>query len=144
MHYELAHVHSRSKNGVARLAYVGEPEAAPDQVRGRPSSGHALSSPKRESAARAGRAIEAWMLQGFLRTLVKIAVASLIVGTILAHFGITADVLMKQLGLSPERLEEFVRRGITWALPNLLLGLLIIVPLWFLAFIFRPPGRSSE
>jgi hypothetical protein len=90
------------------------------------------------------RAIEAWMLEGFLRTLVKIAAASLIVGTILAHFGITADVLMKEFGLSPERLEDFVRRGITWALPNLMLGLLIIVPLWFLAFIFRPPGRSSE
>jgi len=87
---------------------------------------------------------EAWMLQGFLRTLAKIAVASLIVGTILAHFGITADVLMKEVGLSPERVEELLRRGITWALPNLLLGLLIIVPLWFLAFIFRPPGRSSE
>jgi len=84
------------------------------------------------------------MLQGFLRTLAKIAVASLIVGTILAHFGITADVLMKEVGLSPERVEELLRRGITWALPNLLLGLLIIVPLWFLAFIFRPPGRSSE
>jgi hypothetical protein len=92
----------------------------------------------------ARRAIEAWMLEGLLRTLVKIAVASLIVGTILAHFGITADLLMKELGLSPERLEDLVRRGITWALPNLMLGLLIIVPLWFLAFIFRPPGRSSE
>jgi hypothetical protein len=87
---------------------------------------------------------EAWMLQGFLRTLAKIAVASLIVGTILAHFGITADVLMKEIGFSPDRIEDLVRRGITWALPNLLLGLLIIVPLWFLAFIFRPPGRSSE
>ncbi|HEY1542028.1 MAG TPA: hypothetical protein VGG01_06435 [Xanthobacteraceae bacterium] len=84
------------------------------------------------------------MLQGFLRTLVKVAVASLIVGTILAHFGITADVLIKEVGFSPDRVEGLIRRGITWALPNLLLGLLIIVPLWFLAFIFRPPGRSSE
>ena len=84
------------------------------------------------------------MLQGFLRTLVKIAVASLIVGTILAHFGITADILIKEVGFSPDRVEDLLHRGITWALPNLLLGLLIIVPLWFLAFIFRPPGRSSE
>ena len=35
------------------------------------------------------------MLEGFLRTLVKIAVASLIVGTILAHFGITAEAVAK-------------------------------------------------
>jgi hypothetical protein len=31
------------------------------------------------------------MLHSFLRTLVKVAVASLIVGTILAHFGITTE-----------------------------------------------------
>ena len=87
---------------------------------------------------------EAWMLESFLRTLVKVAVASLIVGTILAHFGITTDVLMKELGLSTERLEELLRRGLAWAMPNILLGSLVIVPLWCLAYLFRPPGRSSE
>jgi hypothetical protein len=38
----LAHVHSRSKNGVASLAYVGEPVSAPDQVGGRLSPEQAL------------------------------------------------------------------------------------------------------
>ncbi|HEY4820442.1 MAG TPA: DUF6460 domain-containing protein [Xanthobacteraceae bacterium] len=84
------------------------------------------------------------MLEGFLRTLVKVAVASLIVGTILTHFGITIDVLMKELGLSSGRVEELVRRGVAWAMPNMLLGALIIVPLWCLAFLFRPPGQRSE
>ena len=84
------------------------------------------------------------MLQGFLRTLAKIAVASLIVGTILAHFGITADVLMKEVGLSPERVEELLRRGITWALPNLLLGSIVIMPIWFVAYLLRPPGQSRS
>ncbi|HZE45540.1 MAG TPA: DUF6460 domain-containing protein [Xanthobacteraceae bacterium] len=84
------------------------------------------------------------MLEGFLRTLVKVAVASLIVGTILTHFGITIDVLMKELGLSSGRVEELVRRGVAWAMPNILLGALIIVPLWCLAFLFRPPGQRSE
>lgn len=84
------------------------------------------------------------MLEGFLRTLVKVAVASLIVGTILTHFGITIDVLMKELGLSSGRVEELVRRGVAWAMPNMLLGALIIVPLWGLAFLFRPPGQRSE
>ncbi|MEA3024424.1 MAG: hypothetical protein QOK01_3276 [Alphaproteobacteria bacterium] len=84
------------------------------------------------------------MLEGFLRTLVKVAVASLIVGTILTHFGITIDVLMKELGLSSGRVEDLVRRGVAWAMPNMLLGALIIVPLWCLAFLFRPPGQRSE
>jgi len=84
------------------------------------------------------------MLESLLRTLVKVAVASLIVGTILAHFGITADLLMKEFGITTDRVEDLLRRGLAWAMPNMLLGALIIVPLWFLAFLFRPPGQKSE
>jgi hypothetical protein len=84
------------------------------------------------------------MLEGFLRALVKVAVASLIVGTILAHFGITMDLLVRETGLSTEQVEDLVRRGLAWAMPNILLGSLIIVPIWFIAYLFRPPGRSSE
>jgi hypothetical protein len=82
------------------------------------------------------------MLHGFLRTLVKVAVASLIVGTILAHFGITTDQVIHEFGLSQDRIMELARQGVTWALPNLLLGSLVIVPVWFLIYLFRPP--SSE
>jgi putative exporter of polyketide antibiotics len=84
------------------------------------------------------------MFESLLRTLIKVAIASLIVGAILAHFGITVEMLMKDAGLSPERVEEMARKGIAWALPNMLLGSIIIIPLWFIAFILRPPGRSSE
>jgi H+/Cl- antiporter ClcA len=77
-------------------------------------------------------------------TLVKVAVASLIVGTILAHFGITIDQLVKISGLSPERLQQLARDGWAWALPNLLLGSVVIVPLWFLVYLFRPPGESPD
>jgi succinate dehydrogenase/fumarate reductase cytochrome b subunit len=84
------------------------------------------------------------MFEGLLRTLIKVAVASLIVGAVLAHFGITVDKLMKDAGLSPERLEELARQAIAWALPNMLLGAVVIIPLWLLAFILRPPGRSSN
>jgi hypothetical protein len=62
------------------------------------------------------------MLHPILRTLVKVAVASLVVGTVLAHFGITAEQLMRATGLSAERLEDYARQGVAWALPNVLLG----------------------
>ena len=70
--------------------------------------------------------------------------ASLIVGTVLAHFGITADQILKDVGITPERLAELARQAFAWALPNLLLGSLIIVPVWFVAFLFRPPGERRE
>jgi hypothetical protein len=84
------------------------------------------------------------MLHPLFRTLVKVAVASLVVGTILAHFGITADKLVQEVGLSPDRIETYVRQGVAWAWPNVLLGSFVIVPIWFVVFLFRPPGKSSS
>ncbi len=84
------------------------------------------------------------MLHPILRTLVKVAVASLVVGTILGHFGITPEQLMREFGLSADRLEDYARTGLSWAWPNVLLGSLVIVPIWFLAYLFRPPGQSSS
>ena len=93
---------------------------------------------QRGSAARDGRK----MLNRLTRTLVKVLVASLIVGTILAHFGITTDELIKTAGLSPERIEDLAREGLAWALPNLLLGSLVIVPVWFVFYLVPAAGRE--
>jgi hypothetical protein len=82
------------------------------------------------------------MFARIFSTLVKVAVASLIVGTVLAHFGITADQVLKDMGVTPERLSELARQAFAWALPNVLLGSIVIVPVWLVAFLFRPPGTS--
>ena len=84
------------------------------------------------------------MLHAFLRTLVKVTIASLIVGTVMAHFGITADAVIREVGLSQQQLVELAERAASWALPNLLLGALVIVPIWFVIYLFRPPGPSSS
>ncbi|HEY0222977.1 MAG TPA: hypothetical protein VGC38_00515 [Pseudolabrys sp.] len=82
------------------------------------------------------------MLHPLLRTLVKVTVASLVLGAILTHFGVTADQLMAKTGLTADRIEDYARRGFAWAWPNALVGSLIIVPLWFLIYLFRPPGQT--
>jgi hypothetical protein len=84
------------------------------------------------------------MLNRLTRTLVKVLIASMIVGTILAHFGITVDQLIKSTGFSTERIENLARQGLAWALPNLLLGSLVIVPVWFVFYLLRPPGESRD
>ena len=84
------------------------------------------------------------MFHDLLRTLVKVTVASLVVGAIMGHFGITPDQIMQAFGLSQERVVELAQRGWAWALPNLLLGSLVIVPVWFLIYLFRPPGARSD
>lgn len=84
------------------------------------------------------------MLHPLIRSLVKIAVASLIVGTILTHFGITPEMLVKEFGFSYEKIEDLARRGLSWAGPNLLVGSMVILPVWFLFYLFRPPGGSPN
>jgi hypothetical protein len=79
------------------------------------------------------------MFHGFLQTLIKVTVASLIVGTIMAHFGITAEQVIREAGLSQERVMELAQQAAAWALPNLVLGSLVILPVWFLVYLFRPP-----
>jgi hypothetical protein len=75
---------------------------------------------------------------------VKIAIAALVVGTILAHFGITIETVAAEIGVSPGRVDEFMRQGIAWAAPNLALGLVVIVPVWLLVYILRPRGQNSD
>jgi hypothetical protein len=81
---------------------------------------------------------------GFLYTLLKVTIASLIVGSIMAHFGVTPDRLLHEAGLTPERLVELLNRAAAWALPNLLLGSLVILPVWFLIFLFHPPRPRGD
>ena len=83
-------------------------------------------------------------MQAFLWTLIKVLIASLVAGMILNHFGITPDELIGYTGKTREQLEELARQGLAWALPNVMLGAIVIVPVWFLIFLFRPPGARSE
>lgn len=62
----------------------------------------------------------------------------------MAHFGITVEKLMAEVGLTPERIQEYAKQGIAWAWPNVLLGSIVIIPIWFVVFLFRPPGKSSS
>jgi Family of unknown function (DUF6460) len=83
-------------------------------------------------------------MHAFLWTLVKVLVASLVAGVILNHLGITPDELIRYTGMTRERLEELAQQGLAWALPNVALGALVIVPVWVLVYLFRPPGPSSQ
>jgi hypothetical protein len=84
------------------------------------------------------------MVQDFVQTVVKLAIASLIVGTVMTHFGVTPEKFIGAFGLTPERALELAQQGMTWALPNLTLGALVIVPVWFVVYLFRPPRARSD
>lgn len=77
----------------------------------------------------------------FLPTLFKIAVISLLVGGTLSLVNISASDILSGAGLSPLQLWIYLHLFIDWAIPNLILGAFIVVPIWFLIYLFRPPRR---
>ena len=80
----------------------------------------------------------------FLAALSKIALASLLTGVALSLFNISSEQILQQAGLTPEMVWTYLLRLTGWALPNILLGSMIIVPVWLLVFLYRPPGTRSE
>jgi hypothetical protein len=72
-------------------------------------------------------------------TIVKIAVASLITGVVLAKLNLSAEQILLEVGLTPERVMEYAENGIRWAIPNIVLGSVVVLPVWLLIYLFRPP-----
>lgn len=75
----------------------------------------------------------------FLSITMKIAFASLLVGAGLSVFDVTAVEVLGKLGLTPQNVYDILTKGLTWAVPNIVLGSMIIVPLWIVVMMLRPP-----
>jgi hypothetical protein len=78
-------------------------------------------------------------LYQFLSTLFKIAVISLLVGAGLSFVNISAEDILGSVGLSPMELWVYLHLFIDWAIPNIVLGAFIVVPVWLVIYLFRPP-----
>lgn len=78
------------------------------------------------------------MLQ-VLSAIFKICLASLVAGAILSALNISAADLLSDIGLTPEEVFALLQRGAEWAIPNLVLGSIVVIPIWLVAFLFRPP-----
>lgn len=72
-------------------------------------------------------------------TIVKIAIASLITGAILTRLDLSAEQILLELGMTPENVMLHLERGFKWAMPNIILGSMVIVPVWLVVYLFRPP-----
>jgi hypothetical protein len=79
------------------------------------------------------------MTYRLLSIVVKILLASLLVGVALSSLNITASQVLQDFGMTPDRIMHLARRGFNWALPHVILGALITVPIWLVMFLLRPP-----
>lgn len=72
-------------------------------------------------------------------TLVKIIIASLITGAILGKLNLSAEQILREVGLTPDHVMQWLQKGVAWAVPNIVLGSMVIVPVWLVVYLFRPP-----
>jgi hypothetical protein len=79
------------------------------------------------------------MFKNLPMSLLKLLAASLAVGILLSAFNVSAVVLLAELGVTPDDLWLFLEEAIDWAVPQLILGMLVVLPLWLIIYIFRPP-----
>jgi hypothetical protein len=79
------------------------------------------------------------MILHFVSTSFKVLIASLVTGIALSWSGVAPADLLAALGLTPEDLLRYGAAAVSWAAPNILLGGMVILPVWLMVMIFRPP-----
>ena len=72
-------------------------------------------------------------------TFIKICIASLITGVVLTKLDLSAEQILAEVGLTPETVMTQLEQGLQWTLPNIVLGSMVIVPVWLVVYLFRPP-----
>ncbi len=79
------------------------------------------------------------MVLRLISTVVKIVIASLIVGVILAYLDISPEAVLRDVGLTPGDIVSYLDRSMRWAVPHIIIGAIVTVPVWLVIYLFRPP-----
>jgi hypothetical protein len=77
------------------------------------------------------------MQRSVLSTIVRLAILSLIVGFALAFFGIDPRDLVTSLGTTVVSIYELVLRFVEWSVKYILIGAVVVVPIWLVFFLIR-------
>jgi hypothetical protein len=79
-----------------------------------------------------------------LGVIVRLALLSILVGVVLSALGITFDNFFYQINLLFRRIYDLGFDVFEWAFKYLLLGAMIVVPIWFIARLVKVAGRSKD
>lgn len=71
--------------------------------------------------------------------LFKLALASLLAGSLLSLFGITPRAVLDSVGMTAEDLQNGIVAAFAWAAPRMLMGAVVILPIWLVAYLLMPP-----
>ena len=82
------------------------------------------------------------MPKGAVGTIIKLLIASLLVGLVMHWFGITPRNLIHNFGDSVVRIFGTLTSFIDWAVDYILVGAVIVVPIWLIVFLVDRAKRS--
>lgn len=68
-------------------------------------------------------------------TALKLLVLSLVVGLVLHWLDLTPLDLLQNLGESARRFVEWLRRFVGWAIDYVLMGAMVVVPIWLITLL---------
>ena len=74
------------------------------------------------------------MSKNFGSTLIKLAIGSLLLGLLLSAFSISPRELLNDLGGPAQAIFEAIASMIEWSVQYVLLGAVVIVPIWLIMF----------
>ena len=83
------------------------------------------------------------MAPRFATTIIKLAVASLVVGWLLSFFEIDPRNLIENFGETAPEIFAIVASFVEWAVPYVLLGAVVVLPIW-LVFALLGVARSKR
>ena len=67
-------------------------------------------------------------------SLIKVLLASFVVGVLLAFFNVDPTELLENFGETIQSIFEIVARVVEWAVKYVLLGAVVVVPIWLIFF----------
>ena len=77
-----------------------------------------------------------------LSGLAKALLASLITGTVLGYLGITTRDIFPGMSIYIDQLTDAIELTVNWLViwlvPNILVGMVVIVPVWLILILFGP------
>ena len=78
-----------------------------------------------------------------LATLVKLLVVSLLVGLLLRFFDITPQRLLESFGETVRDIFDLMVSMVSWAVPYILIGAVVVVPIWIIMAVLRMSKRRG-
>ena len=83
------------------------------------------------------------MLYNALAALVKFTIASVAIGATLSVLDIRAADVLTDMGVTPDKIRVVLSDAVDWALPHFMLGAMVIVPIWLVLFLLKPPSINK-